>query len=56
MIPYILILLLLCLGFIYELYLPSARQYKVSFQYKAVYFMLVLAVVLMTGFREMIGG
>ncbi len=56
MIPYILILLLLCLGFIYELYLPSARQYKVSFQYKAVYFMLVLAVVLMTGFRDMIGG
>lgn len=56
MIPYILILLLLCLGFIYELYLPSARQYKVSFQYKTVYFMLVSAVALMTGFRDMIGG
>lgn len=56
MIPYILILLLLCLGLFYELYLPSARQDMISFQHRAVYFFLVSAVALMTGFRDMIGG
>lgn len=52
MIPYIIIFLLVSIGFLYEL---SVKRNRRSYNY-SLYLFIVTIVVLMTGFRDMIGG
>lgn len=56
MIPYILIFLLAFLGVLYELNLKYSNSTIYVNSNSVIYLLIVMAVILMTGFRDMLGG